>query len=211
MKTKFLIFTLLAISYQISYSQMVVSDPGATAQIGVTNTKLTLLNTSIQKLNVSLQEQNRLLKQMLNTLDKMNGRLESIENMDTELINSKKTAPTYVQNSGEVSDLMFTKEKAVRTFKSIKKSVESLKHLNSGEIRKFIKIYAENMDKVMGYFQNSQNVLTTNSIIEPEERLKIIKRNTTAIDGVIQNVVNYAAALEKISQGRATSNSINSF
>lgn len=215
MKTKTIIIVFIffsMMSSQTIFAQIIpVTDAGATGALTSINAQLSIINSGIQKISTEMSSQNQILNQISQTLQEMNQKLGSIEKMDTDLINSKRIAPDYVQSSSEVRDLLEIKDDAIRTLKSIKKTVDGLENLEGKEINEFVTFYGNSLSKITEYFTNSQKALHTGSIIDPEERLKIVKRNTDQIRYVLREIIKFGNMLQTINKGRATSKSIKSF
>jgi len=203
MKTKILILLCITVSIR------------ANAQLAViaanTDKQLFKIGGQLTKTNSLLRQQNNLLKKLVDVMKASRLEMERIRTVQEDLINSKRISPDYVINSNEVEGLEGLRKKVVQVFKQIRININGLENISSKERTEFLSFYGAKMNKVMQLLSDSNDVVNTNSIIDPEQRIKLVKNNRIFIKKILDEIIQSSSTMEQVSKGRLATKSIKSF
>ncbi len=192
---------ILLLFISISNAQIAVVNPSSEAQLIAINTKLTLLNKATIK-------QTQVLNKLLSEMKKNNEKTEKIRAYEQEIVEGKKNAPEFVLKSYEVENIIELKSDVVQILKNLKKSVDVLTDLKGNEKKDFVVFYKRKMEEIFYLFKASKDVIGSKSLIEPEQRINIIKNNTDKVKDHLDKLNLYSNNLIKLSEGRKVSNTL---
>jgi len=182
------ILFLISLIPVLTYAQLPVTD-GAT-------------NSQLIKLNIQVKTMNNSLIRLINLLEKNNEYTSKSKEILTEELNAKKNAPDYVLKSNEVLSILNLKDEILRAYRSSKQSIEGFKNLNKKETNDFIEYAANTVIKTKKLFKQCETILSTNSIIQPEERLKKIDGINNDLEKLLSDFNSYSDKVRQLNSSR---------
>ncbi len=176
--------------------QIPVTDAATNGSIGIVNNQL--LN-----MNMQLKAMNKNLVRLINLLEKNNNLTSKSKEILKEELEAKKKAPEYVTQSTDVRTTLDLKDKILETYRKSRNTVQSFKHLERKEIQEFLLYSTEAIIDTKNLFKQCNQILKTESIIQPEERLKEVNSINTKLEDILDGLIAYNNRLEQRNSYRA--------
>ena len=196
-KTKIMKGTLLHLCLFLPLAvmaQIPVTDVATNASVGMVNSQLT-------SINIQLKAVNKNLVRLINLMEKNNNETSKSRKILKEELEAKKSAPQYVTRSTDVDMTLTLKSKILEAYRTSKQTVQKLEYLDRKETQEFLGFAAEAIVETKNLFKQCDNILKTDAIIRPEERLKKVDGINVKLEAILDSLIAYN---HKLSQVNAT-------
>lgn len=188
MKTFIVITIVLAPLF--SWGQIPVTDAATNASIGLVNSQLT-------SINIQLKAMNKNMVRLINLMEKNNNETSKSRKILKEELDAKKKAPTYVTKSSDVQMTLDIKNKILDAYRTSRNTIQNFKYLERKEIQDFLLYSARALVDTKKLFKQCNQIITTNSIIHPEERLKEVNAINSKLESILDELISYNNRLEQ--------------
>lgn len=177
-------------------SQIPVTDVATNASIGLVNSQLT-------SINIQLKAMNKNLARLVNLLKKNNNLTSKSKEILKEELEAKKKAPAYVTKSTDVKMTMALKDKILEAYRTSRNTLQSFEHLERKEIQAFLVYSTEAIIDTKNLFKQCRQIIKTESIIQPEERLKEVNSINSKLEAILDELIDYNNRLTQINSYRS--------
>lgn len=187
---------LLALVFPtILLSQIPVTDAAANSSLGMANGQLT-------KVNIQLKAVNKNLVRLINLMEKNNSHTKKSREILKEELDAKKEAPNYVKKSIDVSFTMTLKKQILEVYRNSKNMVQNFKYLEKKDIQDYYDFTSKAIGETSDLFKQCSDILKTNSIMQPEERLKKINEINSRLVEILESINGYGSKLSQMEASR---------
>lgn len=206
MKRILILLFLLKITF--SFSQFAVIDASVAASVNTLNGNVSITNSKLAKIISQNERINTNLSEIVSLLKEQNNISTDSKNILDEELKAKKTAPNYVFASRELDDAISLKTKILESYNAGKNLIGNFEYLEAKEIDEYLSFAAKSILKANNFFLESRNILTTTSIINPEERLKRIDKINNKLNQILDSFVSLTNQMKAINHSRKSKNSL---
>ncbi len=193
MKLKILLASLLT-SVAMT-AQIPVTDVATNASVGLVNSQLT-------SINIQLKAVNKNLSRLINLMEKNNNETSRSRKILKEELEAKKNAPDYVTRSTDVETTLDLKAKILKAYRTSRQTVQEFEYLERKEIQEFLGFAADAIMETKNLFEQCNDILNTNSIILPEERLKKVDGINGKLEAILDGLIEYNNRLSQVNASR---------
>lgn len=202
-----LFISVLAVTFSMT-AQIPVTDVATQGSLAGINLNISQTNMKIGNTNRKLEQTNKKLQKLIDLLKDNNDIADNNRDIANEELEAKKTAPGYVLNSNEVQRAMQLKDKIIEVFNAARNAVENMEMLTSTEKSNFLTFLANEISEAQKYFRQSREIINTQDIILPEERLKKVDDVNGYLEVILENINTYNRKITSKNYNRLTRQSI---
>ena len=193
---KKLIYLIIVVPL-INFGQIPVTDGATNSSLVITNTTLNQVNLQIKKLGAQMTNVNQNLEKLINLIEKNNELTNNSKEILKEELMSKKIAPDYVVKSMEISLTLKLKDKIIEAYRGSENVISDFKYLDKKDKKEFMSYSVNAMIETNRLFKEFRTILSTRSLILPEERLKRINDINEKLKKLLDGLIAYQERLRQ--------------
>jgi hypothetical protein len=186
----------------VALGQIPVTDAATNGSLGIANNQLVQIHMQLRSLGNRLAVTNRKLDRLVDLMEKNNDQTSRSREILKEELDAMKTAPDYVLQSTELTNIIELKEMILEAYRTTRQTMENLKYMDSKETNEFLAIATNAVMRTKDLFQQSSTMLNTRSIISPEERLKKIDDITDKLKTVLEELTAHNKRIKRLDASR---------
>jgi hypothetical protein len=190
------LFPLLAVG------QIPVTDAATNGSLGVVNNQLLQVHLQLRAMGNQLATTNRKLDRLITLLEKNNDLTSESKEILKEELDAMKTAPDYVLGSTELSAIAELKGRILEAYRTSREIISGLKNLDRKETDEFLSIATNAVMNTKELFDQSKTILTTRSIMRPEERLKKFDDITVKLTGILDDLIAHNKRMKQLDSSK---------
>lgn len=186
----------------VALGQIPVTDAATNGSLGIANNQLAQIHIQLRSLGNQVAATNRKLDRLIDLMEKNNDQTTRSREILKEELDAMKTAPDYVLESTELSNITELKDKILEAYRTSQETIGNLKNLETEESKKFLAIATDALLRTKDLFQQSRTILNTRSLMHPEERLKKINDITVKLNGVLDGLIAHNKRMKQLDASR---------
>jgi hypothetical protein len=184
-----LFFLLLAVlSFNLAVCQMVVSDPGVTSAVGVTNTQLGTIQSQIASDNQQLLEELRNLNSVLQDKKEIQEEIRDRQKREEEAL---YIVPDYIKNGSNINNILDSEVNILRLIQQLR-NVAQTGNLNSF-IQPIMNILGKEVDSAIKICSDNNYRMTAD---ERLNYLREIDANMLRLEQRLKDKINQEVSLQ---------------
>jgi hypothetical protein len=195
MKKLIYLFNLLPL---VALGQIPVTDAATNGSLGITNNQLAQIHMQLRSVGNRLATTNRKLDRLIDLMEKNNDQTSRSREILKEELDAMKTAPGYVLESTELSNITELKDKILEAYRTSQETIGNLKNLETEQTTEFLTIATDALLRTKDLFQQSRTILYTRSLMHPEERLKKINDITVKLNWVLDGLIAHNKRMKQL-------------
>jgi hypothetical protein len=115
----------------VALGQIPVTDAATNGSLGIANNQLVQIHMQLRSLGNRLAVTNRKLDRLVDLMEKNNDQTSRSREILKEELDAMKTAPDYVLQSTELTNIIELKEMILEAYRTTRQTMENLKYIDS--------------------------------------------------------------------------------